>query len=55
MLLVRQELDGQRQPAPRQHCHEALGAERTDQARESHRGDMANHRTPLSTQPSMRR
>ena len=55
VLLIGQEIDGQRQPTPGQHGHQTLVAERTDQAIERHRGDMVEHRTQLQTQSAMRR
>jgi len=47
VFLIGKEIGGQRQVTPRQHRHQALGAERTNQAIESHRGDMIDDRTPL--------
>jgi hypothetical protein len=47
VLLIGEEIGGQRQVTPRQHRHQALGAERTNQAVEGHRGDMIEDRTQL--------
>ena len=45
-LLVGQEVGGQRQPTPRQHEHQTLVAEGTDQALESHGREVTAHGTP---------
>ena len=54
MLFIGQEIDGQRQPTPGQHRHQALLTQRTDQAIEGHRGDMVEDRTQLQTEAAMR-
>src|SRR5262245_38479511 len=50
VLLVGQEGDRQWQPAPRQHCPQALWPQRTLQAREGHRGESVEDRTELQTE-----
>jgi hypothetical protein len=55
VLLVCQEVGRQGESTPRQHRHQTVVAEGTDQAIERHRRDMPNHRTQLQTQPPMRR
>ena len=53
MLLVGQEVGGQRQPTPRQHRHQTLVAERTDQALEGHGRDVTDHGTQRPTQTTV--
>jgi hypothetical protein len=44
VLFIGQEIDGQRQPTPRQHRHQALLTERTHHAIEGHRRDIVEDR-----------
>ena len=53
VLLIGQEIDGQRQPTPGQHRHQTLVAERTDQAIEGHGRDMVEDRAQLQTEAAM--
>jgi hypothetical protein len=55
VLFIGQDIGGQGQTTSCQHCHHALGAERTDQPIEGHRGNMADDRAQFQTEPSMRR
>ena len=54
MLFIGQEIGGQGQPTPREHRHQTLVAERTDQAIEGHRRDMADHRAQFQTEAAVR-
>ena len=47
VLLIRQEIHGQRQPTPGEHRDQTVVAERTDEAIERHRRDVIEHRTQL--------
>src|SRR5262245_33131955 len=53
VLFIGQEICWQQQPTPGEHGHKTLLSERTDEARERHRGDMADDRTPLQTEAPM--
>ena len=53
MLFVSQEIDGQWQPTPGQDGHQTVVAERTDEAVERHRRDVADHRAPFQTEAAM--
>jgi hypothetical protein len=50
VLFIGQDIPGQRQPTPSQYGHDTLMPERTDQAIESHRGDMADDRAQFQTE-----
>ena len=53
MLFVGHEIDGQRQPTPGQGRHQAVTAERTDQAIERHRRDIVEDSTQLQTEAAV--
>src|SRR5918999_2631780 len=53
MLLIGQEIDGQRQPAPGQHGDQTLAAKRTDQAIEGHGGEMGDYGAQLQTEATV--
>jgi hypothetical protein len=53
VLFIGQEICRQRRPTPGEHGHKTLLSERTDEAIESHRGDMADDRAPLQTEAPM--
>jgi len=55
MLLVGQEVDGQRQPTPRQHRDQTVLTEGTDQTVEGHGRDVTDHRAQLQTEATMGR
>src|ERR1700752_4097638 len=50
VLFIGQDIPGQRQPTTRQYGHDTLLTERTDQAIEGHRGDMADDRAQFQTE-----
>jgi hypothetical protein len=53
VLFVSQEIDWQGQPTPGQDGHQTVVAERTDEAVECHRRDVADHRAPFQTETTM--
>jgi hypothetical protein len=55
MLLIGQEIDGQRQTAPRQHGYQTLVAERTDETIDGHRRDMIDAGAEFQTEATMGR
>jgi hypothetical protein len=55
MFFIGEDIGGQGQTTPRQHRHQPLMAQGTDQAIYRHRGDMADDCTELQTEPAMRR
>ena len=55
MLLVSQEIGGQRETTPGQHRHQALVAQGADQAVERHGGDVTDDGTQFQTEPTMGR
>jgi hypothetical protein len=55
VLLIGEDIDGQRQPTPRQHGHETLVAEGADETIEGHGGDMTDHGAQLQTQSTVQR
>src|SRR5215468_4876374 len=55
MLLVGQEVGGQRQPTPGQDRHETVLTEGADETVEGHGGERADDGTELQTEPPMRR
>jgi hypothetical protein len=54
MLLVGQEVGGQRQPTPRQHRDHPVLTAGTDQTVEGHGREVTDHRAPLHTEPPVR-
>ena len=55
MLLIGQEINGQRQTAPRQHGYQTLMAERTDEPIDGHRRDLINDGAAFQTEATMGR
>src|SRR5262249_18066761 len=55
MFLIGEEIDGQWQPTPRRHRHEALMTKSVHQAIEGHRREVIEHCTQLQTEAAMRR
>ena len=53
VLLIGEEIDGQWQTTPGQDRHQTVVAERTDQAIERHRREVADHRAPFQTETTM--
>ena len=54
VLLIGQDIPWERQPTPRQHGHQALLTQGTDQAIEGHGRDVADDCTPFQTEPPVR-
>ena len=54
VLLIGEEIDRERQSTPRQHRHQPLVAERTDEAIQGHGRDVIEHGAQLQTEASVR-
>src|SRR5262249_15438982 len=52
--LIGQKIGGEGEPTPRQHHHQPVVAERTDEAIEGHGRDVIEHGAPLQTEASVR-
>jgi len=53
MLLIGQEIGGQRETTPCQHGHQTLVSERTDETIERHGGDMPDDCAEFQTEATM--
>src|SRR5215470_388268 len=53
LFFIREEVRGQRQPTPGEHCDDTLAPECTDQTVEGHGRDIADHRAQLQTETTV--